>query len=464
MMRIFYFIFFLSQFSFANPNDSVRELFTQSTRYDLWKIKNQELTLGKNAQLSWLPLRLESSLYRTMPFYGDKEQTAITSGVVQEHADVLSLNLTYSDFSSLTNTFSAQYQRNQYDEALSALNNARSYDLSNRIEYNITNSAGNSNLRINQGLELVSLNLSELQAIRSLNSEYLDFLQKVLSYYIYECKLKTQTQIKDLVDETIKKGKVLLSINAISKKDFLNYENIQIELERSIATINNDLLQAKFDAEALGVELDSSVSREKFIGLCKLSQNRAMIVSKEDLKKNLDFEILQKQIELNSLQLKSEKRDLISDVKPFLELGVASGLNQDAKDYRIVAGVSMGWDLPNARMKREVKFKEYSKNYTAGDYQLTKKRVEFEAQSLKQDLKYLNQIIDITNRNLKSNDDLLKILALENSLRRGDSLNYFNTVNNRISLINNYYDLILQTEVKLAQYTLLQDGKYLVNK
>lgn len=460
MKRLLFSVLFTSAV-FANQNDLVRELFKKSERYKVWQLKNLELSAGKKAQLSWLPLRLETSLYRTRPFYGDKTETATLYGNVKEHADVLNLNLAYNDFSSFTNTFNAQYSRNEYNESYSPLNNARLYDLSNRFEYNVTNSADNSALKIAQGLEILSLSITELQAMKDMNAEYVNFLQKTLTYVLYDCKLKTQIQLKTLVDETLEKGKTLLSINAISRKDFLNYENLQMDLERNIATINNDLLQAKFDAEALGIDLEKNLRRDKLAGICQLNQALPVITS-EDFAQNLDFEILQRQMDYNTLQIKDEKRDLVSDIRPFVELGLSSGLNQESKDYRIVAGVSVGWDVPNARMKREVRYREYSKAYTAGDYQLMKKRVEFEAQSLKQDLKYLEQILEITKRNLKSNDDLLKILRLENSLRRGDSLNFFNSVNNRVSMVNNYYDLILQAEVKQAQFALLQDGKYLI--
>lgn len=461
-MKYFFFFSFFCFNIFSNQNAQVLEFFKKSTRYQLWNLKNQEINSAKKTQLAWLPLRLDTSLYRNNPFYGDKNEQLQLAGAVQETSDVLSLDLVYRDFSSLTNTFGIDYSRNEYDTAYSTLSNARSYDISNRLEYNLTNSAGNSDLRINQNLELVNLHLTELQAIKSLNSEYLDFFQKLLSFYLLDCKLKNQQQLKTLVDDALKKGQTLLSINVISKKDFLNYENLQIELERNLAQLNNDFLQARYDAESLGIDIDKDIDTKTFSTICQSANQIDFKVKNDDLRKNLDYEILQKQVELNTLQIKNAKRDLISDVKPFVELGMSSSLNQDSKDYRIVAGISVGWDVPNSRQQSTLKYRNFSKAYTQGDYQLTKRKVDFEAKSLSQDLNYLSQMLEITRKNLKSNEELLKILRLENSLRKGDSLNFVNTVNSRLSLINNFFDLVLQSEVKLTQFALLKDGRLLI--
>lgn len=463
MLKIFllFSFLFVSNIS-ASQNDLVRDIFFKSSRYQLWLSKQQELQSGKRSALSSIPLRMDSSLYRTMPTYGDKTETALLGSSVLESSDVLSVDLVYQRPSSLKNTLSLDYTRNTYDTNYATDSTARSYDISNKIEYNFTNGASNAERKIAQDQEVTNLSLNELQSIKNLNSDYLDFFQKVMTYFMVDCKIKNQQQVKGIVDQTIERGKALLSINSISKKDYLNYESLQIDLEKTLANLTNDLYQAKYDIEALGLNFKEAIDEVKFGKMCQFDKILGFNENASDVKGSIDLEIITKQMELSSLEVKNAKRDTISDVTPFVEIGMSSDLGKNSKDYRIVAGVSVGWDLPHAKLSNNIKYKNLGKNYNAGDYQFTKRKMEFELTGLKQDIKYLTQIVDITKRNLKSNDELLKILKLEQSLRKGDSLNFANSVNNRISLINNYYDLVLQMETKLAQIKLIQEGKYLV--
>lgn len=461
MLKIF-FLLLLSTNSWSSQNELVKSIFKKSSRYEIWEIKKREISAGKKTQLSWLPLNLESSIYRTNTLYGDKKETSLSSGPVLDFSDILAVNLRYNDFSSFSNVFSAKYNSNTYDTDYSTFGYAKSYDLSNKLEFNFTNFGNNSDLRIDQGLQLVNLSLSELEAIRNMNADYLDFFQKLLAYNLAVCKLDDQKKLMAIVEMTLKKGRALLSINAISRKDFLNFENIQINLERNIVTLENDLLQAKFDVESLGINIDKDIEKGSFASICNISSPSRYSYNISDFTKNIDYQILLKKINLNLLQLKQTKRNLVSDIKPFVEVGYNATLGKQSKDYRVVAGLSVGWDIPNQRQRSDVDFRSLGANYTTGDFQLTKRKIEFDAFGLNQDLKFLTQSMELTKRNLKSNENLIQILELENSLRRGDSLNFVNAVTNRASLINDFFDQKLRFETKLSQLALLEDGNYLV--
>lgn len=465
-MKLFLFSILICLTSYANHLSILKETFVKTEKFKLFNLKTQEIKLGSDAQKQWLPVQLETSLYRTQPFYGDKTETAQSTGSVTKNTDTFNTSLTYNSFSSFKNVFNAQYARSEFDTTYNAsISSGRSYDLSNRLEYNFANGGRNSTQQLSQSLEIASLNISELNFLKNLNTEFIDFSQKLLNYLILDCKIKNQTTIKNIADETLKKGKALLDVNLISRKDYLNYENMQIELENTLARLSNEFLLAQYNLESVGFSLDKDLEKDKFIKVCQLSNpiDYVQALGHEDIKKNIDLEILNKQVEVDNLQLKSSKRNTIANIVPFVELGMNSNLAQESKDYRIIAGVSVGWDITNERQQSLVSFKNFSKQYTAGDYQLTKKKIEFDLLSLVQDLKYIAQLFEITKRNLKSNDDLLKILRLENSIKKGDSLNFSSTISSRANLVNNYFDLIQQNEIKNLQLTLLKDGKWLVN-
>jgi hypothetical protein len=462
-MKHFLMLLFFHNTVFSQiTEDPLKNLFKSTNTYAQWSSKQSELNTGKNKNQSLLAPKLESNLYRTYPFYGDKEETVALGGSPLNYTDNFSLSLKHSLANSLTNTSTFSYTKNYYDEAFSTVSDVRKYELSHKLEYNITNGGSNSSVSIDLRKSQLQYNITELQSLKQLNDSYQDYLQKILNYLTLNCKISSYSSLKSNVDETLHKGKILLDIKAISKKDFLNYENLELDLEKSIAdlkqqlnTTTNDLLTINIDA----LSQDLTLLKNK---LCSYDKNLAEKTDTADRGKAVEIEIAQKQLDLSALDLKEAQRSLVTNVAPYLEVAYASEFNQKAKDYRVSAGVSFAWDLPTNRQSLQEKEKNYNRMFSAGEFNLAKKRMEQLYQTLTFDITYLTEMIEIQRKNLASNQDLIKILTLEKNLRTSDSLNFSSAASNRIKLIGSYFDLKSQKELKVSQLNLLNNSRYLI--
>ena len=464
-MKFFFFIFaFLYfDFSYADLNTKYKRIFKRTQRFQLYELKEREILSGVETQQSPIPVKWDTSVSRTSPYYHDKSETARLTGSLREYTDSFVTTLVYNDFSSLKNTFRTEYSVQQFDTAYSNLEYQKNYDISNRLEYNITNNGINSSLKINQEIELKNFSIAQLNNIKILNSDFIDFNQQLLSFLLLGCKIKNQSKLKAIVDNTLKKGRILFDIKAISRKDFLNYKNQQIDLERTLLNLKREYIQAQLVLETYGIK-QRHIDIRQFKDLCDENVTIKSRNPKTDsyLSGNIEIEIVKKQLELAGLQLKASQRSTVANVFPFFELGVNTSVDQNAQDYRVVAGINIGWEITNTRQRSNVKFKNDGMKYSEGDYKLSIQRIQSQDSSLRQDLKFLAQLIDIQKKSLNQNAQLLKILRLEQSIKKGDSFNFANTVSSQINLINNFYDLIQQIELKKNQLAIINDGKYLL--
>jgi len=414
------------------------------------------------------PLNVQSSYDRSQNFISN----ANASGQDVETLNSFDTSLNYQRRDSLGLSLNAGYDANQYEQPTALPGtSSNTYNIGLRGEYSVTQGGSRSLTELNQQAQISSSRISLFSLSDQVNNQMVEYYRTVTDYFVNQCKLMEDTKLAEIVEASLNKGKKLFEAEQISRRDYLNYLDLYNNFQSKIQ--NDSLLVAQFKNQLLFYLLPKDLKQleQENRNYCTryqtynqtLTQYASVFEKNHPQSKSLfnqTFSYLgeNEKIIRNNIEKKILKIRQIPNVKPYVALQASRPDFLDDKNYSVLMGLNVNWDVPSKETRSGIALADFRSNYFPGNINVSRSNYLRDFNQAYITYKTQMAVYKTLLANLNSVNLLLQYFDAQRGVQEVNSINYSNTLLRKSDILNSLHDVVGTVEKQNFQFQVLLDN------
>lgn len=419
------------------------------------------------------PLSVQSSYDRSQNFISNANAT----GQDVDTQNSFDTSLNYQRRNSLGISLNAGYDANQYEQPTSLpKSSSNTYNVGVRGEYSITQGGARSLPELNQRVQISSSKISLFSLSEQVNQQMVQYFQIVTDYFVNHCKLGEDSKLGGIVEQALNKGKKLFESQQISRRDYLNYldlyNNFQSKIQNDsllVAQLKNQLLFYLTAKDIKQLEQDNKNFCSKYqtynTSIAQYTANfeKNYGQSKTLFNQTFNYMAENEKIIRNDIEKKILKIRQIPNVKPYVALQATKPDFLDDKNYSVLMGLTMSWDVPSKETRSGIALADFRSSYFPGNINVSRSNYLKDFNQTFITYKTQMSVYKTLLSNLSSVNLLLQYFDAQRGVQEVNSINYSNTLLRKSDILNALHDVVGTVEKQNFQFQVLLDNN-LINK
>ncbi len=414
------------------------------------------------------PLSVNSSYERSQNFISNTNAT----GQDVEASDDFRTSLDYTRRDSLNISANGGYINNQYEEPSTLPDNtSNNYFVGLRGEYSLTQGGSRSLPELQQQAQISTSKINLFTLNDQVNSQMVQYFQIFTDYFVNQCKMGEDSKLSEIVEGSLTKGKKLFQAEQISRRDYLNYldlyNNFQSKVQNDallVAQLKNQLLFYLQPKDVKQLELDNKNYCAKYQSYNQnITQYSSIFEKNYPQSKTLYNQTYlymteNEKITRNNIEKKLLKVRQTPNVKPFAEVQASRPDFLDDKNYSVMFGLTMNWDVPSKETRSGIELANFRSNYFPNNVAVSKANYLRDFNQAFITFKTQMSVYKTLLANLQSVNLLLQYFDAQRGIQEVNSINYSNALLRKSEILNALHDVVGTVEKQNFQFQVLLDN------
>jgi hypothetical protein len=364
----------------------------------------------------------------------------------------LSQTLAYRNWEGVNAQVQAGVTYGNYFEGVADVPDRYNYTVNGTLAYDIIQGGSESPLNLQAYSQAMTYEAQRLSITSALAQLRVSFFRLMVDVYNAKCNVDFISPLRGKVDDAVKTGKVQLDANTISYTDYLNYLNLKTSFEQSWLQEQTYLEALLAQAGGWGLDVRQALEAKLREGIsCDFNfdagKEGEIIVGatqKVDalVMRHPDFRANQLRQDAAAANLKGLKTRQKMSFGPYVGVNYAQGYFGDNGLGDVQGGVTLAYTPPGAQGRYAIKagqaMLQNRKLITSRD----RLNASANLQRLRQQITRQIRVVQLSQENLTTSNQLIDTLETQMSLGFSNSLNYAQSYLNHIRNIASFLDSV----------------------